>query len=185
MKRIAAACMLLLILTGCAAPKSHMNRAMALRAKLQNAQVQFDTVITADYGNHLYTFSLFCQTDTSGNLKFTVTAPESIAGITGTLTASGGEITFDDTALAFGALAEGQITPVCAPWTMLRALRSGYLNTCFQEAGSLRISVSDSYAQDALYLDIWLNQQDLPKRAEILWDGRRILSMDVTNFVIL
>jgi hypothetical protein len=162
-----------------------MNRAMALRAKLQGAQIRFDTVVTADYGNHIYTFSLSCKTDDAGDLHFTVTAPASIAGITGLLSASGGELTFDDTALAFGSMAEGQISPLYAPMTMLRALRSGYLSTCFQEAGCLRIGVSDSYAKDALYLDIWLDSQDLPKRAEILWDGRRILSMDVTNFVIV
>jgi hypothetical protein len=68
---------------------------------------------------------------------------------------------------------------------MLRALRGGYVSACCEEAGALRITVSDSYGDNALCLDVWLNSQDLPKRADILWDGKRILSMELANFQIL
>ena len=185
MKRLAALLSLLLILTGCASSQAHMDRAMALRSKLLTTPVRFDARITADYGDELYEFSMTCEADASGNIAFTVTAPSSIAGITGTLSATGGKLTFDETALAFGLLADGQLSPVAAPWTFLHSLRSGYLTACSKEAGSLRISVSDSYEDDAVCLDVWLDQQDLPRRADILWQGRRILTVDVTNFVFL
>lgn len=185
MKRIAVFLCLLITLTGCSSTQTHLDRAMALRAKLLTSSVRFDAQITADYGSELYTFSMTCEADTSGDVRFSVTAPEAIAGISGTLSAAGGKLTFDDTALAFGLMADGLLSPVAAPWTVLRSLRSGYLNTCCQEAGSLRISVNDSYADNALYLDIWLDSQDFPKRAEIFWQGRRILSVNVTNFAFL
>ena len=49
----------------------------------------------------------------------------------------------------------------------------------------MRVSVDDSYRDDALHLDIWFDEQDLPKHAEVLWADRRILSLEVANFKIL
>ena len=185
MKRLAVLLCLLFTLSGCSAGGKQMDRALALRSKLLSGSVRFDAKITADYGMELYSFSLECRADGSGDVSFTVSAPSSIAGIAGTVDSVGGKLTFDSTALAFGLLADGYLSPIAAPWTMLRALRSGYISACCVEAGALRITVSDSYGDNALLLDVWLNDQDLPKRADILWKGKRILSMELANFQIL
>ena len=185
MKRLAALLCLLFFLSGCSAGEKQMDRALALRSKLLSGTVRFDVRITADYGTELFTFSLECQADASGNISFCVSAPSSIANITGSIDNSGGKLTFDSTALAFQLLADGYLSPIAAPWTMLKALRSGYISACCMEAGTLRITVSDSYDDNALCLDVWLNSQDLPKRADILWQGKRILSLELTNFQIL
>ena len=47
-----------------------------------------------------------------------------------------------------------------------------------------RLTMDDSYAEDALRMEIWLNGDDLPVRGEIYYGGRRILSLDVKNFVL-
>jgi len=159
-----------------------MDRAMALRSKLLLQGAEFDAQITADYGDKMYTFSVSCIVDPQGKLYFTVNEPQSIAGIEGTLSSEGGKLTFLDQALAFPELADGQITPVCAPWVLMNTLRSGYLTSCAKEGEGLRLSIDDSYKDDALHLDIWLDGQDAPVRGEILWQGRRILSMEVKNF---
>lgn len=159
-----------------------MNRAMAFRSKLLAQNVAFDTVITADYGDKTHSFEVSCTLDTDGTLGFTVMAPETIAGITGTISANGGKLTFDGQALAFPMLAEGQVTPVSGPWVLMHTLRSGYLTSCGKEGDGLRLAIDDSYRDDALHLDIWLNGSDLPVRGEILWQGRRVVSMDVKNF---
>ena len=159
-----------------------MQRAMTLRSVLLSKTVAFDTVITADYGDKTYTFGTSCQADTQGTLTFTVTAPETIAGITGTISKNGGKLTFDGQALAFPMLADGQVTPVSGPWILMNTLRSGYLTSCANEGEGLRLSIDDSYQDDALHLDIWLDADDNPVRGEILWQGRRIVSMEVKNF---
>lgn len=182
MKRIFAVLCLLLLLSGCAGQQDEMDRALALRSKLQAQNTQFDAVITADYGDKTYTFSAQCQVDSGGDLTFTVSAPQTISGITGTMTASGGKLTFDGKALSFPLLADGQITPVSAPWVLMKTLRSGYLTSCGREGELIRVAIDDSYADDALHLDVWLDQNDLPMRGEILWKGRRILSIEVKNF---
>lgn len=186
MKRMAVVLCFLLLLTGCSGTEDHMDRAMALRAKLLAATgCSFDAVITADYGDISYTFSMSCSADAQGNLRFSVAEPQTIAGISGTVSATGGKLTFDDKVLTFGLMADGLVTPVSAPWLLMKTLRSGYLTSCGREGGNLRLSIDDSYAEDAMHLDIWLGEGDLPIRGEILWQGRRLLSVQVENFTFL
>ncbi len=185
MKRLAAVLAICVMLAGCSGKEEELERAMDLRAKLLAASCTFDAEITADYGDAIYTFSVTCQGDSQGRLEFAVTAPETIAGITGVAGEKGGELTFQDTALAFPLLADDQLSPAGAPYILLKTLRGGYLTAASQEDGLLRLTIDDSYEDDALTLDIWLNEYDQPVRADILYDGRRILAMTVSNFQIL
>ena len=158
---------------------------MSLRSRLLAGSINFDAVITADYGDELYTFSMNCQSDTQGNVSFTVTQPESISGITGTMDASGGKLRFDDKVLSFPLMADNQLSPVSAPWILMRTLRSGYLTSAGADGEYLRLAIDDSYDDDALHLDIWLDTSDHPVRAEVVWQGRRLLSIEVKNFAFL
>ena len=186
MKRIILALVALLTLTGCVGNNGELERAMQLRAKLlASSGCSFDAMVTADYGETLYTFSVTCEADGQGNVNFTVKEPETISGITGTVSAEGGKLTFDDTALSFPLLADGQVTPVTAGWLLVRTLRGGYVKSCGMDGTRIRLAVDDSYQADALHLDIWLGEGDLPDYAEIVYDDRRILSLEVTNFQIL
>ena len=185
MKRILSLLLTVLLLSGCKGADDEMDRAMALRAKMLSSGVGFEAVITADYGDKLHSFSVSCQTDAQGNLSFTVLQPEIIAGISGKITAAGGKLTFDAAALACPLLADGQLTPVAAPWILIKTLRSGYLTSCGADGQYLRLAIDDSYEDDALHLDIWLGDGDLPVRGEVLWRGRRILSLEIKNFTFL
>ena len=185
MKKIGVMLVFLLFLVGCSNSSSEIERGMTLRSKLLKASsCSFDAKITADYGDKLYTFSMSCQGKEKGDLTFTVTAPETISGITGVITNEGGKLTFEETALQFDTMADDQVTPVMAPWIFLKTLRSGYLTSACTEEGQTRLTIDDSYEEDALQLDIWLDEQDIPVRGEIVYDGRRIVSLDVENFVI-
>lgn len=186
MKKVVMLVLLVILLTGCSNSSKEIERGMALRSKLlQAASCSFDAQITADYGNKLHQFSVSCQGNSEGDVSFAVTAPESISGITGTIDSEGGKLTFDETALHFDLMADDQVTPVSAPWIFLKTLRSGYLTSAGMEDDQLRLSMDDSYEDDALHLDIWLDSEDIPVRAEIVYDGKRILSLNVKNFVIV
>lgn len=184
MKRIAWV-LCLLILAGCAEKDTSLDRAMALRTKVLSSEISFDAALTANYGDKTVSFAMECQADQQGNVTFRVTQPESISGITGTVTASGGKLTFDDAALAFPLLADGLLTPAGAPYIMMKTLRSGYISLAGQEGEYYRVAIDDSYADDALHLDFWLDALDTPVRCDILWKGRVLLTMDVTNYRIL
>ena len=157
---------------------------MELRTQLLQSSCSFTAEITADYGDKLHTFTLQCTGSPQGDMTFEVVQPQSIAGITGTITGEGGFLTFDDVALHFDLLADDTVTPVSAPWIFLKTLRGGYLTSAGEEDGLLRVTIDDSYEEDALQLDIWLDEKNAPVRGEILYGGRRILSLSVTDFTI-
>lgn len=185
MKRILTVLVCLLLLTGCVKKDAGMEKAYALRQRLQAAEsCSFDAVITADYVENIYTFGMHCTMDRSGTVSFTVTSPETIQGIMGSFDAEGGKLTFDGQILAFEKMADRQITPVSAPWILLHTLRSGYLSSCAETEDGYQLVIDDSYEEDALQLDIWMDKDFLPKEAEILWQGRRILSLSISNFVL-
>ena len=160
---------------------------MTFRASLLSGMgCQFQAIVTADYQQELYQFTLDCQCDEQGTLRFSVVEPESISGIEGVISGEGGKLTFEnEKALVFETLADGQVTPVTAPWLLVKTLRGGYVTSCALEEDLMRVSIDDSYRDDALRLDIWFTDDNLPKHAEILWADRRILSLEVTRFEIL
>lgn len=185
MKRLAALVAVCVMLAGCSGKDAELERAMDLRARLLVSSCSFDARITADYGSEVYSFDVTCEGDSRGRLEFMVTEPDTISGITGIADDEGGKLTFSDTALAFPLLADGQLSPASGPYIFLKTLRGGYLTAAGMEDGLLRLTIDDSYEEDALQLDIWLNGEDAPVRADILYDGRRILAMDILNFQIL
>ncbi len=178
MKRVFLIMLCVLFLCGCNGQEV-MDDALALRgAILQAESCSFTAVVTADYGDQIYSFTLDCVCNKQGDVTFTVQEPESIAGITGKITADGGNLTFDDKVLAIPMLTDDQITPVSAPWILMRTLRGGYITSCADG----RITIDDSYADDALTLDITLDRQKLPQLAEIYWKNRRILTVEIASF---
>ena len=170
------------MLPGCSAQNQALDRAMAMRQQLQCTGCSFDCTVTADYGTVIHTFTMRCTSDAQGALTFEVLSPESISGITGTISQNKGKLTFDDKALAFDLLADGQLSPVSAPWVLIHTLRGGYLASCAEIEGGMLISIDDSYEEDPLRLDIRMREDGTPKTAEILWQGRRILSLEVESF---
>lgn len=185
MKKAVAVLLMLVLLTGCSGKNRELERGIALRTKILGSPLcSFDADIAADYGDKLHTFSMQCLVDNRGTIRFTVTAPESISGIQGSVDGEKGTLRFDDTALHFPLLADNQVTPVCAPWLLMKTLRGGYIVSAGREKELLRLSIDDSYEDDALHLDIWLDESDTPLRAEVLYRERKILSLDVKNFTI-
>ena len=186
MKKCGIWMLLFFLLTGCSGAPKELEEALELRSRLLQASAcSFTAEITADYGDKLHTFTMECKADQAGDVFFTVTKPDTISGITGNLTGAGGNLTFDDTALHFELLAERQLSPISAPWVFLKTLRGGNITSACREEGFIRISADDSYEENALSLDIWLNENKEPVHGEILYDGRRILSLAVEKVDIL
>jgi len=171
-----------ILFTGCANPNTPIDRALKLRNEIENSNgCAFNTTVTADYGEKVYIFSMNCQTDKDGNFTFTVTKPDTIAGITGKISSAGGALTFEDQVLAFQTMADGLVTPVTAPWILMKTLKSGYIKGCSDADDGFEISADDSYADGALHLQIVV-KENLPVSGEIFWNGRRVLTMTVEEF---
>ena len=186
MKRVAAAILLLaVLLCGCHGSKDSSEEGVILRQSLLNGNgCAFSCVINADFGQTEYVFKLDCQADKEGSVHFRVVAPEEISMIEGSVDHQSGKLTFDDTVLSFPLLAQGEISPVCAPWIFYKALLGGYIRASGKDHDGLRITIDDSFQGESLTLEIWLDE-GIPIWAEIVWQGRKIITMDVSEFRIL
>ena len=185
MKRILCLPVLVLALAGCTQADQAMEQALAFRGRLLGTEwVSFQARITADYIDHAERFTLNCAGDPDGTVAFEVAAPEEISGITGTVKGDEGTLGFDDTILAFALMDDESLSPVSGPWVMLSALRQGYITSCGREGELLRLTVNQTYEEDALTVDVWLAGQT-PVAAEISWRGRRQLTMELENFSLV
>ena len=186
MKKLIWLLFLVSVLCGCNSERSDMDRAMQIRTKMnQAAGCSFETIITADYGDKTYQFILGCVSDQAGDISFEVLSPGNIAGITGKIDREGGKLIFDDVVLAIPLLVDEMISPVGAPWILLQALNGGYIRSHCVEEELLRITVDDSYQEDALMLDVWFDETDAPVRADIYEASRRILTLEIKKFQLL
>lgn len=159
-----------------------MEAALALRtACLASDRVSFRADVRADYITEYEEFSMECQADREGNVAFRVLEPEEIADIRGSVRGAEGTVEFDETVLAFPLLAQGRLSPVSGPWVLMKAIRSGCIIAAGQEGEMIHVTIDDSYADNALTVDIWL-EEGQPEEAEIAWEGRRILSMTFDDF---
>ena len=185
-RRIVPLLLVIFCFSGCGGKEAGgVEEAMAFRARLLASQgCTFTGNITADYGDRSCSFTVDCQTDKDGNLQFTVGAPETIAGISGRVEAQGGKLTFDDVALDFGILADGQVSPVTCPYFMVRAWREAYLSSAGQTEDGLRVTFSTSYDAAPMTAELWL-KGGVPVFGEMSYAGRRILSMEIQNFTYL
>ena len=183
MKKLLSVVLLLAILNGRSDADRSLREAMDLRQRIQESSgCSFRSVVTADYGEMVHQFTLDCTVDAGGDMSFTVMAPESISEITGRVTENNGFLTFDSQVLAFPVLADGLIAPVISPWLAIRSLRSGYIVGVGEVSSGKHIQIDDSYQGQTVRLDYWTGEDGMPDRCEIIWLGRRILSVDFENF---
>lgn len=185
MKRWSVLIVLCLFLSGCSAKNDTLSEIITFRDLIQKQSFQFEAEVTADYVNALHQFRMLCSFDNDGGMVFTIMEPESISQITGTVSNEGGALTFDDKILAFEMLADGQITPVSAPWILIKALRGGYIHGSGETDEGILAQIDDSYADDAFRVDVQFTDEIIPQFGEILWQGRRILGIEIENFTFV
>ena len=186
MKFFATLVLVLSMLCGCSTKDLGLEQVSDLRKNLLSSNgCSFQADITADYGDKVHTFQMTCSTDNNGKLDFIVTAPETISGISGSVSQDGANLTFEDVVLAFPMLADGEISPICAPWLFMNSLRGGYLSGCSEESDGLCIYIDDSFSDHPLKVEVKTDKNTRPTHVEYIWQNRRILSVDIQNFVIL
>lgn len=186
MKRFALLLVSVFVLVGCKNSEEDIDYALSFRQNLlQQDGCRFDCELTADYGDVLYQFCLSCEADNIGALSFTVTAPASIAGISGIVAKSGANVKFDNTVLGFPILSEDLPTPLSSPYLFLNALRGGYIRACNMQDGKMELTIADTYEDDSIVMNVNFDDQEKPISCEFIWQGRRILSMQISSFTYL
>ena len=135
MKRCLCLFLFVFMVAGCSRDVDMQSMTDLRNTLLKMNSCSFDARITADYGEIYYTFFVSCEADREGNVTFLVKEPQSIAGVGGKIQNENGKLTYEDVVLGFPLLADGEISPVSAPWIVIRSLLSGYIHSCGKEQG--------------------------------------------------
>lgn len=145
-------------------------------------------VVTADYGQRVYRYELSAAVNGEEAL-LTLTAPETVAGLTARIEEDEGWLEYDGAILETGELAPGGLTPMGAIPALLETARSGYLDTCvLEELGevqALRVVSRDpeekqgSGTETTLWFDAATHAL---VRGEISQDGVCVLQCEFSQF---
>lgn len=122
-------------------------------------------------------FSLQCTADAEGTTRFTVLAPETLEGITATVTQQGGQITYDGMAMDFGLLANGNVSPAAAPALAANCWLSAYIVS----AATGEAVYQQDFDEKALTVTTWF-ENNIPIFAEVCYNQQRVLDMTLSDF---
>lgn len=186
MRRCVAIFLLVALLLGCSNSGDNVDKGIAVRRLfMKESGIRFCADITADYGDMTHSFSVQCDASSSGNVAFTVTKPDTIAGIKGAISALGGQLQFGDKVLLFEPMVFGQISPVLAPWLMVKAIQGGYIQSQSVDGEGCQLLIDDTYSNAQFQIVLTLDRESVPTDCEIIWSNRRILMIHITQFDIV
>lgn len=183
MKAYIAVILVAVLLLGCGKQDGDLSPMMDLRQRLgQGAGCSFCAEVTADYGDRFYTFVMKCSVDETASLHFELIEPETISGICGTVTQSGGKLEFEDQVILFEPLTQGQLPPAIAPWLLYKTMTSGYIRAVSRDGEALMYTIDDTFASDELTAHLTVQKESVPSYCEIFWNNRRILTLNISAF---
>lgn len=188
-KRLFCVLMMTLLLAGCGGGGG--NEAEELALSIRGEYLALDAcsaqaAVTADYGQRVYEYELAVSVDGEETV-LTLSAPETVAGLTARLTGEENLLEFDGVSVETGPLDGDGLTPVSAVPALLEAARSGYITACaLEEDGTvLRVDCGDpigspgSGTETALWFD---TSTHALIRGEVSVDGFRVILCEFSGF---
>ena len=156
-------------------------QALAFRQNVMQNICSFEAEISADFGDTVCLFTLSCIHTPGNGTQMTITAPETLAGLTATASEEGAKLVFDGAEAAFGTLEGLGLSPMTAPELLAEAWEAGYIQYTGLEDGLLHVTYLCGYDEDEYRADTWF-QNGAPVRAELSCDGYMAVQIDVTDF---
>lgn len=171
-----------LLLCGCAGEEDVLEPAIGFRAALlQAGGCSFHAKIEADFGDTVEHFAVDCDYDADGTAKLTLTEPETLAGITASVTERGGRITYDGMSVDFGLLANGNVSPAAAPALTALCWYGEYISAAGWEEDLYRVTYEKDFDEKRLHIDTYF-KNDLPILAEVCYNHQRVLKLEISDF---
>lgn len=175
---------LLTLLCACGQnPPDAAQQALTFRTQVLENDCAFEAKITADLEDTIAEFSLSCRHTARGGTEMTITAPQTLEGITAQTDETGARLVFEDTEASFGTLDGLGLSPMAAPQLFTSAWESGYIAYTGTEDGLLRVSYTCGYGEDAYTVDTWF-ADGRPLHAEISREGQTAVQIDVAEFIL-
>ena len=181
--------MIALLLAGCGRLEVSEAEQLALEIRgeyLELERCSASLEITADYGQRVYQFKMDAQVQ-GEDAVLTLTAPETVAGLTARWAGEAGTLEYDGVAVETGSLDPEGLDPVSAFPVLLEAARSGYLTACaLEEDGTvLRVDCGDPAGTPGQGTEttLWFDgETGALLRGEIRVDGFRVIGCTCTAF---
>ena len=181
--------MIALLLAGCG--RLEVSEAEQLALEIRGEYLALESCsaaleITADYGQRVYQFSMDAQVR-GENAVLTLTAPETVAGLTARWTGRKGTLEYDGLAVETGDMDPSGLNPVSAFPALLEAARSGYLTACaLEEDGAvLRLDCGNPEGMPGQGTEttLWFDRDTHSLlRGEIRVDGFRVIGCTCSDF---
>ena len=181
--------MIALLLAGCGRLEVSEAEQLALEIRgeyLELERCSASLEITADYGQRVYQFEMDAQVQ-GEDAVLTLTAPETVAGLTARWVGEAGTLEYDGVAVETGSLDPEGLDPVSAFPVLLEAARSGYMAACaLEEDGAvLRVDCGDPAGTPGQGTEttLWFDgETGALLRGEIRVDGFRVIGCTCTAF---
>ena len=190
-KCVVCVLMTTLLLAGCG--KAGVSEAEELALTVRGEYLAMEScaaraAVTADYGQRVYQYEMAVSVN-GEETTLTLSAPETVAGLTARLTGEENLLEFDGVSVETGPLDDDGLTPVSALPALLEAARSGYMTACaLEEDGALlRIDCGDpegtpgAGTETALWFDASTHALT---RGEISVDGFRAILCEFSEFTM-
>lgn len=188
-KRLICVLMTTLLLAGCGRRGGNEGEELALT--IRGEYLAMDgcaarAAVTADYGQRVYRYEMAVAVS-GGETLLTLSAPETVAGLTARMAGEENFLEFDGLSVETGPLDGDGLTPVSAVPALLEAARSGYITACaLEEDGTvLRVDCGDpagspgTGTETALWFDAATHALT---RGEISTDGFRVILCEFSEF---
>ncbi len=159
-----------------------MGAAMELRTKLLERGCRFTAEIEAHLDDGTAEFVLSCTCDPDGSVTVEVTQPETIAGITATVEHGAREARFDDVALDFGLLADGQLAPMAIPQLLYGAWTGEYIREAGADGDRLTAVYLSGWGDRELVIEQWLTGDGTPEYADLWFGAKNAASVHIRDF---
>ena len=168
-----------LLLAACGKDRVFKSEYESFSKELASAEaVSFTANVRAEYEHKTARFALAYTEDESGAVV-TVLAPELISGISARVSPDGTSLEYGEISLDTGSLDSHGLSPMSALPVMMRALKSGHLDSYWTEDGKtvLRLIPDDEYI-----CTVWFGDDMTPLRAELQSDGRIVVFAQISDW---
>ena len=180
-----------LLLAGCgrAGGNEAEELALAIRGEyLAMDRCAAEASVTADYGQRVYRYEMAVSAEGEETV-LTLSAPETVAGLTARLSGADSRLEFDGVSVETGPLDGQGLTPVSALPVLLEAARSGYITACaLEEDGAvLRVDCGDPAGSPGTGSEtvLWFDAATHALiRGEVSVDGFRVILCEFDGFTM-
>lgn len=188
-KRLICVLMTTLLLAGCGRRGGNEGEELALTIRgeyLAMDGCSARAAVTADYGQRVYRYEMAVAVS-GGETLLTLSAPETVAGLTARVSGEENLLEFDGLSVETGPLDGDGLTPVSAVPALLEAARSGYITACaLEEDGTvLRVDCGDPAGSPGTGTEttLWFDAATHAlTRGEISTDGFRVILCEFSEF---